>query len=103
MCRKLTVALLILGWVSLSCFDVVEDLGEIPGQVAVSSEPEDSGTSSKRTGWGPLVNNIVESALRIQEAEVAPVSSTEAIFDFDLILNFRRHLQLHKLYRVFLI
>ena len=61
MFRKLVAALLIIGWISLSCFDVVEDLDQIPAQTAVSSSSRDS-SSSKLWGWGPLLNNIVEFA-----------------------------------------
>src|SRR6266496_4148580 len=50
MCGKLVVALLILGWISLSGFDLVEDLDEIPGQVAVSSASPDDSSTSKRGG-----------------------------------------------------
>jgi hypothetical protein len=103
MCRKLIAALLILGWISLSGFDVVEDLDEVPGQVAVSSSSPDDSSTSKRGGWGPLVNNIVESANRTQRADVALVSFTSTTFDPDPVLDFRRHFPLHKLYRVFLI
>jgi hypothetical protein len=103
MCRKLIAALLILGWISLSGFDVVEDLDEIPGQVAISSTSPDDSATAKRGGWGPLANNIVESANRTQQADVALVSFTPNIFDPDPILVFRRHFQLHKLYHVFLI
>src|SRR6266508_4023389 len=103
MCRKLIAALLILGWISLSGFDVVEDLDEVPGQVAVSSSSLDDSSSSKRGGWGPLANNIVESANHTQHTDVALVSFTRTIFDPPPILDFRGHFQLHKLYRVFLI
>ncbi|HEY3167659.1 MAG TPA: hypothetical protein VGK57_10555, partial [Candidatus Binatia bacterium] len=79
MCRRLFSALLILGWVSLSVFDVVEDLDEVPGQAAVSSSSPDDGIS-KRGGWGPLANNIIESATRTDPAAVALISFTPAIF-----------------------
>jgi len=103
MCRRLIAGLIILGWVSLSGFDLVEDLDEVPGQAAVSkSSPVDS-SSSKRGGWGPLANNIVESANHTQQTDVALVSFTTTIFDPDPILDFRGHFQLHKLYHVFLI
>lgn len=102
MCRKVITALVILGWVSLSCFDVVEDLDEIPGQVAVSSSTEGNSTS-KRGGWGPLANNMVESANRTEQPNVAVLTVTLTVLYFDLAFDFRRHFQLHKLYRVFLI
>ena len=103
MCRKLIAVLLIFGWISLSGFDLVEDLDEIPGQVAVSSSAPDNSSTSKRDGWGPLANNIVESANHVQQSYVEIVIFTPAIFDPDPVLDFRRHFQLHKLYRVFLI
>ena len=103
MCRKLVAALLIFGWVSLSCFDVVEDLDEIPGQVAVwSSSPDDSSTAT-RAGWGPLANNIVESANETEQPGVVLISFTPIAFEFNRVFDRRRHFQLHKLYRVFLI
>jgi hypothetical protein len=103
MCRKFVTVLVILGWVSLSCFDVVEDLDEIPGQVAVwSSSPDDSSTA-KRGGWGPLANNIVESANETKQTVVELISFTRVAFEFNRVFDLRRHFQLHKLYRVFLI
>jgi len=103
MCRKLVGVLLVLGWISLSCFDVVEDLDEIPGQAAVSSSSPDDSSGSKRGGWGPLANNIVESATPTQQTGVVLVSFTPTIFHPDPILDFRGHIHLHKLYHVFLI
>ena len=103
MCRKLIAVLLIFGWISLSGFDLVEDLDEIPGQAAVSSSAPDNSSSSKRGGWGPLANNIVESANHTREAEVALISFTASTFDLQPVFDFRKHIQLHKLYRVFLI
>jgi len=103
MCRRLLSALLILGWVSLSGFDLVEDLDEVPGQVTVSSSSPDDSSASKRGGWGPLANNIIESASGIQRVNSAFVTFTPTIFDFDPAPVFRRHFHLHKLYRVFLI
>ena len=103
MCRKLIAVLLIFGWISLSGFDLVEDLDEIPGQVAVSSSSPDNSSTSKQGGWGPLANNMVESANLQQQTEISLFNFTSAIFHLDTVLDFRRHFQLHKLYRVFLI
>jgi hypothetical protein len=103
MCRKIIAALVIVGWISLSVFDVVEDLDEVPGQASVSTSSPDDGTS-KRGGWGPLANNIVESANQIKKADdIALVSFIPIIFEFLPVLDFRKHSQLHKLFRVFLI
>jgi hypothetical protein len=98
---KIFAALVVFGWVSLSCFDVIEDLDEIPGQVAIST-PDDPGTA-KRGGWGPLANNSVESANHTERADVVLVSLTPNIFHSAPVLDFRRHSRLHKLHRVFLI
>lgn len=103
MCRKLVAVLVILGWVSLSCFDVVEDLDEIPGHVEVSSSSPDNSSSSKQLGWGHLANNIVESANHTEQTSVALISFTPVAFELNRVLTLRRHFQLHKLYRVFLI
>ena len=102
MCRKLIAALLILGWISLSCFDVVEDLDEIPTQAAVSSSSPDS-SSSKISGWGPLLNNIVEFANFAERPDFSLVSFTPTTLEFDRIVDFRGHIHRHKLYHVFLI
>ena len=103
MLKRLIVILLIIGWISLSGFDLIEDLNEISGQVTVSvSSPDDSSTA-KRGGSGPLANNIVESAGSTQRVDVAGVSFTSIVFEFEPVYDFRRHIPLHKLYRVFLI
>ena len=89
MLKRLIVILLIIGWISLSGFDLIEDLNEISGQVTVSvSSPDDSPTA-KRGGSGPLANNIVESAGSTQRVDVAAgvslrlllSSSRSTIFD----------------------
>ena len=97
MCKRILAALLIVGWVSLSGFDLLEDL------VGVPSGSPDYGSTSKRVGWVPLVNNIVQSAHRTQQADMAIDSFIANIFAFAPILDFRRHSQLHKLFHVFLI
>jgi hypothetical protein len=101
MCRKLLSALLILGWISLSCFDVVEDLDEIPAQSAFSSSSPDS-ANAKLWGWGPLLN-IVDFANSTKRPEFALVSFTPILLDTDPTFDFPVHTHLHKLYRVFLI
>ena len=103
MCRKFVAVLVILGWVSLSCFDVVEDLDEIPGQVEVSSSSASNSSTSKQIGWGHLANNIVESANHTDQSGITLISFTPAALQLNRVVNLRRHFQLHKLYRVFLI
>jgi hypothetical protein len=102
MCRRLLAALLIFGWVSLSGFDVVEDLDEIPGQIQISTAPDDAGPGSKRA-MGSLANNSIESASRTKPANLAPVDFGVIIFRIAPLTEFRKHSQLHKLFRVFLI
>lgn len=103
MCRKLLAALLILGWISLSCFDVVEDLDEIPAHAEFSSTSPDS-ANSKMWGWGPLLHNIVEFANSAEQPDFGFVSVTPTIPNLDPILDeYRGHIHLHKLYHVFLI
>ena len=95
--------LVILGWISLSCFDVVEDLNEIPGQAAVSKSSLKDNASTKRGGWGPLANNIVESAIYSEPDYIALVTFIPTIIDSDSFLDFHAYFPLHKLHRVFLI
>jgi hypothetical protein len=102
MLNRVLGTLLILGWVGLSVFDVVEDLDEVPGQAAISSSSPDEGFS-KRGGWGPLANNVVESATRTDKISAALIISAPSVFHYKSIYSFRRQFQLHKLYRVFLI
>ena len=102
MSRRLVVLLLIFGWISLSGFDVVEDLDEIPHSVNISSSSPDS-TTAKRPGWGPLANNIVESANETEQVDIAEDSCIAISFEFCPLCDLERHISLHKLYRVFLI
>jgi hypothetical protein len=103
MFRKFAALLVVLGWVSLSCFDVVEDLDEIPGQPALSSSSPDSSSTSLQFGWVRLANNIVESAPKTDQAGVILTGFLPIAFAFNRLVNLRRTFQLHKLYRVFLI
>jgi hypothetical protein len=103
MCKRLLAALLVLGWISLSGFDVVEDLDEAPGQAAVSKASGNGSSGSKRGGWGPLANNIVESANRTRQIDFPLVTFASSVLYFELLVELHRRSQLHKLYRVFLI
>lgn len=96
-------ALVVLGWISLSCFDVLEDLDELSGQISVSTLPDAAHPGTERHRWGPLANNMVESANPSREAAAVFIDSVPALFKFTPIFDLQRHLQLHKLYRVFLI
>lgn len=102
MCNKFVAIFLIFGWVSLSGFDVVEDLGGLSAKTSLASAANDS-LKFRGHAWGPLANNIVESANRIQSNDLALVNVAPTRFASDSLLEFRRHSQLHKLYQVFLI
>jgi hypothetical protein len=102
MCRRVGAILLILGWVSLSGFDLVEDLDGVPGLATLSSA-SDSSSGTHLDQWSPLANNIVESANRIHQTGLTLVNFMPTLFDCDTLLEFRRHSQRHKLYHVFLV
>jgi hypothetical protein len=86
--RKLAV-LLIIGWVILSGFDVLEDLK--------------SRSASYASGRGALANNIIESAHRVTPDYVDLLSSIVFSPALQPVAFFRAYFQLHKLYRKFLI
>jgi hypothetical protein len=101
MFRRVVAALLVIGWISLSGFDVVEDLDEALGQIQLSGS-KDSAQGSKRA-MGSLANNMIESASRTKPVNLAIENFALSIFRFEPLTEFRKHVQLHKLYRVFLI
>ncbi|MBM4297862.1 MAG: hypothetical protein FJ143_08995 [Deltaproteobacteria bacterium] len=103
MWKKPLALLLIAGWVILSGFDLVEDLDQIPGKVVVSSASPLESSTLARGGWGPIANNIVESANRISKTYVSFASVAASSFTVDAVLDFPRHFRLYKFYRVFLI
>jgi hypothetical protein len=92
MFRRIVAALLIIGWVSLSGFDVVEDLDDISRQTVLSSASPDN--SSKVRGRESMAINIIESANRIQQDSGTLVSSTASSFNHYHLLDLRRPLQL---------
>jgi hypothetical protein len=100
--RNVVAGLLILGWITLSGFDLLEDFKHLHGQLLVSSASSPEHIKS-RDGRGTLANNIVESATRIPERTIAPCRSTDTIVDGSPIVDFRGYFLRHKLYRVFLI
>ena len=102
MSRKFWAVLLIFGWVSLSGFDVLDDLDEVPGQAAVSRSSHEGSSNSKRA-TGALANNIIESASPIPEVQGLIVNLVSGVFPIYSIPDFHRRSQLHKLYQVFLI
>jgi hypothetical protein len=101
MFAKLAAALLVFGWLSLSAFDLLEDLKFGSGASAYTQ----SGKSHSRT-WNRqlnLANNIVESAVSTHD-DYPPLpqedDSQEAIY---LLWSTPRVVDLHVLHRVFLI
>jgi len=102
MWRRLAAVLLIFGWVSLSGFDVLEDLGGVSGQAKLSSVSANALRANSHKS-SSLANNIVESANLIKRSYLALVDFMPILLGSDTLLEFRRHSQLHKLHRVFLI
>jgi hypothetical protein len=100
---RVIAALVVLGWISLSCFDVLEDLDELSGQVSVATLPDAAHPGINRRGWGSRANNMVESASFSQRPAALSVDFMPVTFRFPPVFDLRRHFQLHKLYRVFLI
>jgi hypothetical protein len=101
--KNILTALLIVGWISLSGFDLVEDLDEIPGQVTISTASPQDNTASKFAGWGTSANNIVESANLDQQTETTSINEADRVYHFDAVIGFEKHFQRHKLYHVYLI
>jgi hypothetical protein len=94
---RLIAVSLILGWVTLSGVDLREDL------VDLSSHARDFSTPSKRVALAPVAHNIIQSANRVPRFDVTLSNFIPNILAVAPILDSRRHFQLHKLFRVFLI
>jgi hypothetical protein len=103
MLRRFVPLLLVLGWLSFSGIDVIEDLGEIPSQSAVSTAPNDLPPRSEQDGWGHLANNMIESASRSKQIGIVLLALAPIVFYIEPVTEFRKHSQIHKLHRVFLI
>jgi hypothetical protein len=101
MLRKLVAVLLVLSWVILSGFDVVEDL-DLPDEVELcsskSAEPSAAPWSCR------LVNNIVESAnISSDRDPVVVTRPAERHGGFTAPAASSIKLKLHKLHAIFLI
>jgi hypothetical protein len=103
MLKRRLAAFLILGWVLLSGLDLIEDFGEISAAGAVANAASADSLKLKRTWWGALADNMVESATRLPHAFVELAVLIAVICSFDVATDFRRCSRLHKLLRVFLI
>ena len=101
MFRKLVAVFLVFAWVSLSAFDLLEDLKVTSADGAYTQTGK-----SHSPSWGrhpSLANNIVESAVNVPAAPtplLQPNGSSSAIHPPTSSHNF---LELHKLHRVLLI
>ncbi|HXV48830.1 MAG TPA: hypothetical protein VEB61_08500 [Candidatus Binatia bacterium] len=93
---------LIVAWVLLSGLDMLEDI-DSPSKVAAFESDSGDGSSSGAGVRPDLVNNIVESAGRIQQSQVLLFSIAALSLAHGTLLDFRKYFPLHKLYRVFLI
>jgi hypothetical protein len=98
MLRKALEVLLVVSWVILSGFDLLEDL-DVPIQVGVHSPIE--GSLPNLGQRVDLVNNIVESAdrTRLIDAELFELPGVDS--SVDRALSFKKVFQLHKLHRVY--
>jgi len=102
MLRRLLAVLLVLSWVTLAAFDLLEDL-DSPGDSVVHS----TGSTDDRlpNGGHPsqLTNNILEWGDRIGLSSQGLLQ----LASFDLVLDaskaFKRASNIHKLHCVFLI
>jgi hypothetical protein len=103
MWKKFASLFLILGWISLSGFDVVEDLGELSNEAAVSTSAPEEGPIPKRGVLVHLANNMVELAYRTHQVEITLRRFLPHIFSFASAPDSRRHSPLHKRSRVLLI
>jgi len=93
--------LLVFGWLSLSAFDLLEDLKVPSGDRAYTT----SGKSHARN-WSRLpnlANNIVESAASSHVKYSPPLRVNRSEAGFRLFWSSPRALELHKLHHVFLI
>jgi hypothetical protein len=100
MLRKFLAAVLVLSWIGLSGFDVLEDL-KPPAQLEVHS-PADGHLPALGETF-PLVNNIVESAdhSRLRHSALLERPAVQ-ICGLSLAIV-PKSFSLHKLHRVFLI
>lgn len=100
--RSLIAGLLIVGWITLSGLDLLEDFTSFSGPVLEMDRAADAGTPT-RDGAGALANNIVESANRAPAAVAAFHASAVLAGAGGTVVDFRGYFLRHKLYRVYLI
>ena len=102
MLRKLLAALLVVSWVVLSGFDLLEDLQFETGPSAYSE-----GTGKSLPPYlkhrVSLVNNIIESAHSEQPSYLSLLGLTVSHSPSHSVLSFHRVSELYKLHRALLI
>ena len=100
MFRKQVAVLLVLSWIALSAFDVLEDL-DVPDQTeAHSSEqplPAGSGQIAR------VANNIVESADHPSRRQSIHMKELAVKGSPEILTPYRKASKLHKLHSVFVI
>jgi hypothetical protein len=103
MLRKALAALLILSWVVLSGFDLLEDFGFKTGPSISSEGTPDKSLPPHFRHRVSLANNIVESAHIEQLFYPSLFGQTSFRASNHPISSFHRVFELYKLHRVFLI
>ena len=101
MLRRILIAVLIMGWVSLSIFDVLEDLRAPSQQIAYNQNGQAYPLKSSRPS--NLANNMVESALTAHSVDSPLLRADHSQLGIHPLASLTRALSLHKLHRVFLI
>jgi len=100
---RILASVLIAGWVILSGFDLIEDLDEVPGQVAISTAPSQDAKSPKLGGWGTFANNMVECAHLGKQNESVRIEHTNFPCSSFTLVDVLKTAELHKLHHVLLI
>jgi hypothetical protein len=102
MLRKPLAALLILSWVVLSGFDLLEDL-EFGTGLSAYSGGTDKSVPPYLKHLASLANNIIESAHGEQPSYLSLLGLTVSHSPSHSISSFHRVSELYKLHRAFLI
>ena len=103
MARKSLAVLLLLSWIILSGFDLLEDLGFETGNSAYSQGSTNNHLLPHLKHRSSLANNIVESAASAQQFYPLTLRLIPNQSPIHPVLSFHTVFDLHKLHRVFLI
>jgi hypothetical protein len=99
MFRKLLAGLLVVSWVILSGFDLLEDL-KLPTPLQIDASPASLPATKPRLH---AVNDIVESADGKSESDASMFALQSADVAVCKFADFKKVSRLHKLHRVYLI